>query len=74
VCSFAALYQLQEGGGELVCSDGRGDPYSLFLKVPWVYIRLARSDFTFRTRQKVAGAKICEQGRCGVILIPFVTR
>jgi hypothetical protein len=26
VCSFAALYQLQEGGGELLLSDGGGDP------------------------------------------------
>jgi hypothetical protein len=48
--------------------------YSLFLKVPWVYMALASSDLTFRTRQKAAGAKIGEQGRFGVILIPFATR
>ncbi len=49
-------------------------PYSLFLKVPWVYMRLANSDFTFRKRKKAAGAEIGEQGKCWVILIPFVTR
>jgi hypothetical protein len=43
-------------------------PYCLFLKVPWVYLRLASSDFTFRTRKKAAGTEIDEQGRCGVIL------
>jgi hypothetical protein len=73
VCVFSALYLLQEGGGELIYSDGGGDPYSLFLKVPWVYMALASSDFTFRTK-KAAGAKIGEQGRFGVILIPFATR
>jgi hypothetical protein len=46
----------------------------LFLKVPWVYMALASSDLTFRTRKKAAGAKIGEQGRFGVILIPFATR
>jgi hypothetical protein len=49
-------------------------PYSLFLKVPWVYMALASSDLTFRTRKKVTGAKIGEQVRFVVILIPFATR
>jgi hypothetical protein len=49
-------------------------PYSLFWKVPWVNEQLASSDLTFRTRKKAAGAKIVEQGRFGVILIPLVTR
>ena len=71
VCFFSALYLLQEGGGELLCSDGS---YSLFSKVPWVYMALASSDLTFRTRKKAGGAKIGEQGRFGVILIPFATR
>jgi hypothetical protein len=35
VCFFAAFYLLQDGGSELLCSDGGGDPYMLFLKVPW---------------------------------------
>jgi hypothetical protein len=75
VCVFSALYLLQKGGGELICSDGGGaTPYKLFLKVPWVYMALASSDLTFRTRKKAAGAKIGEQGRFGVILIPFATR
>jgi hypothetical protein len=43
-------------------------PYSLF------FMALASSDLTFRTRKKATGAKIREQGRFGVILIPFATR
>jgi hypothetical protein len=45
---FAALYLPQDSGGELFCSDGGGDPYRLFLKVPWVNKQLASSDFTLR--------------------------
>jgi hypothetical protein len=31
---FEALYLPQEGGGKLACSNGGGDSYKLFLKVP----------------------------------------
>jgi hypothetical protein len=32
MCFFAALYLLQNGGSELFCSDGGGDPLHLLLE------------------------------------------
>ena len=32
VCVFSALYLLQEGGGELICSDGGGYPLQALLE------------------------------------------
>jgi hypothetical protein len=32
VCFFAALYLPQVGGGELLCSDGGGDPLQALLE------------------------------------------
>jgi hypothetical protein len=46
--------------------------YKLFLRVPWVNKQLARSDFTFRKRQKVAGAKDDEKWSWENILALFL--
>jgi hypothetical protein len=75
MCVFfqRSIYYRKAAANSYVAMVG-ATPYSLFLKVPWVYMALASSDLTFRTRKKAAGAKIGEQGRFGVILIPFATR
>jgi hypothetical protein len=52
---------------------GGATPYKLFLRVPWVNKQLASSDFTFRKRQKVAGAKYDEEWCWENILAPFFT-
>ncbi len=75
MCVFLkrSIYYRKAAANSYVVMVG-ATPYSLFLKVPWVYMALASSDLTFRTRKKAVGAKIGEQGRFGVILIPFATR
>jgi hypothetical protein len=75
MCVFfqRSIYYRKAAANSYVAMVG-ATPYSLFLKVPWVYMALASSDLTFRTRKKVAGAKIGEQRRFGIILIPFATR
>jgi hypothetical protein len=37
---FEVLYLPLEGGGQLACSNGGGDSYKLFLKVPQVNSQL----------------------------------
>ncbi len=75
MCVFfqRSVYYRKAAANSYVAMVG-ATPYSLFWKVPWVYMGLASSDLTFRTRKKAAGAEIGEQGRFGVILIPFATR
>jgi hypothetical protein len=48
-------------------------PYKVFLRVPWVNMLLASSDFTFRKRFKVAGVKYGKQWSWENILTPFFT-
>jgi hypothetical protein len=48
-------------------------PYKLFLRVPWVNMQLANSDFTFRKRQKVAGVKYGKNWSWENILTSFFT-
>jgi hypothetical protein len=54
--SFCALSTIGRGR-QLICIDGGGYPYELFLMVPRVNKQLASSDFTFRIRKKAAGVK-----------------
>jgi hypothetical protein len=68
-----SIYYRKAAANSYVAMVG-ATPYSLFLKVPWVYMALSSSDLTFRTRKKATGAKIGEQGRFWVISIPFATR
>jgi hypothetical protein len=70
---FAALYLPQDGGSELFCSDGGGDPHTFFLKVPWVNKQLASSNFTLRKNLKVAGVKYGNNraGRTSLRLFPL---
>ncbi len=68
-----SIYYRKAAANSYVAMVG-ATPYSLFLKMPWVYMGLASYDLTFRTRKRPLVLKVGEQGRFGVILIPFVTR
>ena len=58
MCVFfqRSIYYRKAAANSYVAMVG-ATPYSLFLKVPWVYMTLASSDLTFRTRKKAACAK-----------------
>jgi hypothetical protein len=55
---FAAHYLPQEGGGELFCSNGGGDPLYALLEGALI----VSSDYTLRKKLKAAGVKYGNNG------------
>ncbi len=49
---FAALYLPQGGSKNSFVAKVGVTPYKLLLKVPWVNMQLASSDYTFRDKEK----------------------